>query len=64
MAFYDSIIRPALFRLPAETVHEIGIEALKLGIAERFLANEETLDPVFGKIERFGLRFFNIRQII
>jgi len=59
MSYYDSIIRPALFRLPAETVHEIGIEALKLGLPNRFLVDEGISDPFFNDIRRFGLRFAN-----
>ena len=43
-----------LFSLPAETAHELGIEALKLGLGAKIDAS--TL-PDFGEIERFGLKF-------
>ncbi len=63
MSFYQSTIRPILFRLPTETAHELGIEALKIGlstkfaqkvIAKRFASNDSS-----GKLERFGLTFKN-----
>lgn len=57
---YDSIVRPILFKLPAETAHELGLNALKIGLGSRYaqsvfagkFANEQ-----FGEIERFGLNF-------
>ncbi|MEQ1605819.1 MAG: quinone-dependent dihydroorotate dehydrogenase [Pyrinomonadaceae bacterium] len=58
MSIYTSIIRPALFHLPAETVHELGIEALRLGLAG-FAAPKHHIYNEFGVIERFGLRFAN-----
>ena len=58
MSIYTSIIRPALFRLPAETVHEFGIEALKLGLAG-FSAPKPQVYEEFREIERFGLKFAN-----
>jgi dihydroorotate dehydrogenase len=52
---YEKIIRPILFSLPAETAHELGLEALKMGFVPR-LARDL---PDFGEIERFGLKFPN-----
>lgn len=58
MSIYKSIIRPALFKLPAETVHELGIEALRLGLAGSVEPAPQAYDK-FGAIERFGLTFAN-----
>src|SRR5829696_3160416 len=53
---YRSLVRPLLFRLPAETAHELALHSLSLVpatlIAKRFS------DPTLS-IERFGLRFPN-----
>ncbi|HVF46371.1 MAG TPA: quinone-dependent dihydroorotate dehydrogenase [Pyrinomonadaceae bacterium] len=54
MSFYSSIIRPLMFRLPAETAHDLGIRALRLG---RFVREED--GAPFGPLERFGLTFKN-----
>jgi dihydroorotate dehydrogenase len=51
---YEKIIRPILFSLPAETAHELGVEAMKLGFAPK----PRDL-PDFGEMERFGLKFPN-----
>lgn len=45
-----------MFRLDAERAHEIGIKALKSGLAAPFYCNN---DFGFGEIERFGLKFAN-----
>lgn len=45
-----------MFGLEAERAHEIGIKSLRLGLSAPFAAGEA---PVFGEIERFGLRFTN-----
>ncbi|MDQ3323508.1 MAG: quinone-dependent dihydroorotate dehydrogenase [Acidobacteriota bacterium] len=62
MSFYQSIIRPLLFRVPAETAHEFGIKTLEKGLdskrARDFLAEKFRCDR-FGEIERFGLTFKN-----
>jgi len=52
--FYEKVIRPILFSLPAETAHELGIKALKLGLGAKVDASAL---PDFGEIERFGLKF-------
>lgn len=51
---YDKILRPLAFRVDAETAHEIGMKALKMGLAGRFDPG-----PDFEMSERFGLRFRN-----
>src|SRR5690349_7499648 len=62
MSLYDSIIRPALFKLPTETVHEIGINALRYGLASDFVQNQFAKrfeSNEFGELKRFGLTFKN-----
>ena len=60
---YEKLIRPAMFRLDAETAHEVGLNALRTGLSsdlaqrkafERYAAGG--LTPA----ERFGLRFPSI----
>jgi dihydroorotate dehydrogenase len=62
MSLYDSVIRPTLFRLPTETAHEIGIDALRYGLApeivRRRFARRLQCDQ-FGELQRFGLKFKN-----
>ncbi|HXG84190.1 MAG TPA: quinone-dependent dihydroorotate dehydrogenase [Pyrinomonadaceae bacterium] len=59
---YQNLLRPLLFRLSAETAHEIGIKALENGFgskrAQSFFA-EKFACHIFGEIERFGLKFKN-----
>ncbi len=45
-----------LFGLDAERAHELGIEAMRMGLTAPFGGVETTS---FGEIERFGLRFAN-----
>ncbi len=62
MSFYQSIIRPLLFRLPTETAHEFGIEALKIGLNPKFAQNfsaKRFASESFGELSRFGLKFKN-----
>ncbi len=60
---YEKIIRPLLFKVPPETIHEIGIETLKIGLGAKFARNFAAqrcgLDSSFGPLERFGLKFKN-----
>ncbi len=59
---WQKFIRPVMFRLDAEHAHDLGIEALKLGIAPKLGLGGEVLPEVaeaFGEIERFGLTFAN-----
>lgn len=53
---WEKLIRPALFRLEAETAHEVGMAALRNGAARPFYAGERPAARV-GPIERFGIRF-------
>lgn len=48
-------MRPLMFGIDAERAHELGIEALKLGLSSAFSASHVRSDP----IERFGLKFAN-----
>ena len=52
---WENLIRPLMFGLDAERVHELGIEALKLGLSSVFSTSDVLSDP----IERFGLKFAN-----
>lgn len=45
-----------MFGLDAERAHELGIEALKLGLVP---VGPNSDEPNFGSIERFGLKFSN-----
>jgi len=56
--FYESLIRPAMFRLDAETAHELGMFALRMGLAPGGADRSSTEDRSL-EIERFGLRFAN-----
>jgi dihydroorotate dehydrogenase len=59
---YRSVLRPILFRLPPETVHELALHSLSLFFgsrtARKFVAGRTTLSP-FGNLKRFGLTFRN-----
>lgn len=53
---WEKLIRSMMFGLDAERAHELGIAALRMGLATPF-ASGETVN--FGEIERFGLKFKN-----
>jgi dihydroorotate dehydrogenase len=55
--FWDMIARPAMFSLDAERAHEIGVKAMKMGLASPYYVDE----PTFGMppVELFGLKFAN-----
>ena len=53
---YRSLVRPLLFRLPAETAHELALHSLSLVPAS--LLAKRVDDPALS-IERFGLTFAN-----
>ena len=59
---YRSILRPALFRLPPETAHEMALHSLQLALGSeqvrRMVARRFNRAP-FGEIRRFGLSFKN-----
>src|SRR5215207_5568359 len=53
---HRSLVRPLLFRLPAETAHELALQSLSL-VPARLIAKRIS-DPTLS-IERFGLQFAN-----
>ena len=62
MSLYSSIVRPLLFRLPAETAHHFALSSLSgaLGVeAVRNAVEKRYQRAPFGKIKRFGLSFSN-----
>ncbi|HMG72369.1 MAG TPA: quinone-dependent dihydroorotate dehydrogenase [Pyrinomonadaceae bacterium] len=59
---YRSFLRPILFRLPPESVHEFALSSLSLALntqAARRLASRRLRREPFGKLKRFGLEFPN-----
>lgn len=62
MSLYSSLIRPILFRLPAESAHEFALKALRSGLSTSF-AREAVAKRLatreFGSLNRFGLDFSN-----
>lgn len=62
MSLYESIIRPTLFNLSAETAHEIAINSLRYGLSSELLQNQFAKRfecNEFGELKRFGLTFKN-----
>ena len=59
---YRSLLRPILFSLPPETIHELALHSLPFFLGSRtvrkFIAGRTTLST-FGELERFGLTFAN-----
>jgi len=59
---YHSIVRPVLFRLPAETAHEFALHSLAITLgnptARKIVERRLRCEP-FGKLTRFGLEFRN-----
>lgn len=58
---YRSLLRPILFRLPAETAHELALHSLAL-LKPRPINNylrRRFATAAFGEIKRFGLNFPN-----
>jgi dihydroorotate dehydrogenase len=63
-AFYEKIIRPALFRMESERAHELAVDSMallgRIGPLCRALEAIERLSPAsFRPVEAFGLRFPN-----
>lgn len=59
---YRSILRPVLFRLPPESVHELALKGLSLALAPGFarrIAADRFARAPFGELHRFGLKFRN-----
>jgi dihydroorotate dehydrogenase len=62
MSIYKKLIRPILFKLPTETAHELGINALRYGLSSKFLQGKLAKRfecNEFGELKRFGLTFKN-----
>src|SRR5436309_7702542 len=59
---YRSLLRPLLFRLPPETVHELALHSLPLflgaGPIRNAVAARNRVSP-FGPLKRFGVEFPN-----
>lgn len=57
---YRSLVRPLLFRLPAETAHEFALRSLTLypALTKKLLGGSGPPSP-FGNLRRFGLTFAN-----
>jgi len=62
LSIYTSIVRPILFRLPAESAHEFALRSLSLALGStttrKFVARRLQREP-FGKLQRFGIEFSN-----
>ena len=57
---YRSLLRPILFRLPAETAHQLALQSLSFAPNfTRALLGERFMSSPFGKLRRFGLTFSN-----
>jgi dihydroorotate dehydrogenase len=59
---YRSLLRPILFRLPAETAHELALHSLSLGLKPRIIRNlvaRRLKSSLFDEVRRFGLTFPN-----
>src|SRR5438045_5891727 len=57
-----SLIRPILFRLPAESAHEFALKALRSGLSTSFArgaVRKQLVTREFGSLNRFGLEFSN-----
>src|SRR4051812_34189840 len=53
---WEKMARPALFALDAESAHELGIKALRTGLASAF-GDLPQIPSNIGPVERFGLKF-------
>jgi dihydroorotate dehydrogenase len=62
LSLYSSIVRPILFRLPAESAHEFALHSLSVLLGNkpaRGIARRRFHSEPFGKLGRFGLEFRN-----
>jgi dihydroorotate dehydrogenase len=62
LSLYTSILRPILFRLPAESAHEFALHSLSLALGStttRTLVARRLQREPFGTLRRFGLEFRN-----
>lgn len=55
--FWDKLVRRAMFRMEAEPAHELGMKALRSGLAAPFYADARSFGT--GPVHRFGLEFAN-----
>ena len=59
---YRSLLRPILFRLPPETIHELALHSLRFVLgsqtARKLVTGRNTVS-LCGKLDRFGLTFAN-----
>jgi dihydroorotate dehydrogenase len=60
LMIYRSLLRPILFRLPAETAHELALASLSFSskLTNQLFGDRYRRSP-FGKLRRFGLTFDN-----
>jgi dihydroorotate dehydrogenase len=58
MDLYQHVVRPVLFRLPADTAHRLAHLALRWPLPWRLLGSGPDVDPRLA-VERHGLRFPN-----
>jgi dihydroorotate dehydrogenase len=59
---YRSLLRPMLFRLPAETAHKLALQSLSFPFAPqlaKLITHSNVDSPPALRIERFGLTFSN-----
>src|SRR6266550_1746019 len=59
---YHSLLRPILFRLPAETAHELALQSLSFPFARQLavkVSHSKSNTSSSTQIQRFGLRFNN-----
>ena len=62
LSLYRSFVRPILFRLPPESVHEFALHSLSVSLSSetaRGFARRRFNSELFGKLIRFGLEFRN-----
>lgn len=62
LSLYNSIVRPILFRLPAESAHEFALKSLSIALstqAARRLAAGRFQPDTSAALQRFGLEFSN-----
>ena len=62
MSLYRPIVRPILFRLPPESVHEFALRSLSVALRSetiRTFTRRRLQRELFGKLRRFGLEFRN-----
>ena len=58
MAFlWEKLVRPMMFRFDGETAHELGMKALRSGLASPYYVDPTGLG--LSPVERFGLKFSN-----